>query len=150
MKVFKLDINTLDVIETYNNLSEAGRSVGTSGSRIRQACAFAHRGDTAKGYRWFAVNEYDNKSYYSYAKNSNNENITLYELKNILVEKNKIACSDPTMILKITFEEAAKLRRFLRQNIEKLRDGDNDNCDKACIEQLSSIVRKINNVIDKI
>ena len=88
MKIFKLDIKTLDILNRYNSYRDASESVGCSHNLIREACVGIHKGRNAKGYKWFAMDELTGLNHYDFRKNKDGTNLSLDNIKEILnIEK---------------------------------------------------------------
>ena len=87
--VLQLDNLSGEILNEYSSLSSAANAVGCSSSLIRGACVFSHRGHTARGYRWVAINKETGKEHYGYGKyfSSTNENLTIEEINNIVNKK---------------------------------------------------------------
>lgn len=101
MKVLKLNCDTLEIIDTYTSMSEAGRSVGCAPTAIREACVWTHKGRRAKGFRWFAMDERTGLNYYDLAKNDEGKRLSLEEVKRRVI-KNKV---DPKRTVGIRIDE---------------------------------------------
>ena len=90
MRVFKLDLDTLEILDCYKSISQASREVGCSVSAIREACRKIHKGINSNGYKWFAMDESTGLSYYGLKRNNEGNNLSLDEIQEILsVEKNE-------------------------------------------------------------
>lgn len=105
MKILKLDKDTFEVLSEYNTFREAAESVGCKhGAGIREACVWAHIGRNSRGYKWFAMDENTNLNYYRIILDKESkkfENISLEQIKEILIKKNKInPTKEKTSIIK--------------------------------------------------
>lgn len=69
VKILKLDLDTLEVVDTYNTYKDAAKSVNCTSELIRLATIGIHRYKTAKGYRWFALDEKTGLNRYDILKN---------------------------------------------------------------------------------
>ena len=88
MKILKLDPETLDVVDEYNTYAAAARSVNASSELIRMATKEIHSYKTAKGYRWFALDEKTGLNRYDALKNKEGSNLSLEEMRELLKKYN--------------------------------------------------------------
>lgn len=148
MKVLKLNCDTLEIIDTYTSMSEAGRSVGCAPTAIREACVWTHKGRRAKGFRWFAMDERTGLNYYDLAKNDEGKRLSLEEVKRrlikdkvvpertrkIFIDEEKLYCNQVEIISMVdikvrvvdvngnTKEQIVKLELYDYQDIQKNTD----------------------------
>ncbi|MEG1494676.1 MAG: hypothetical protein RR406_00030 [Bacilli bacterium] len=93
MKILKLDNVTGEVLEKFNSQREAAENANCSLSLIRQACVWSFKGITAKGYRYFALNEITGRNYYKlgkyFSEEYEDENLTLEEVNEQVFKRRK-------------------------------------------------------------